>query len=236
MAHNISINSKVALNLKAFNFYNSPLELGELELDTPKERQYILRMIIKKYYSGWKIPKELQWCMPLIKKADSYQKVMGINHAFCYLTVRSGIVDSVTDDEWHTDGFSTKITHLPEQNYIWSDTNPTEYIMKPIQFPKDFDPLVHNVHKYIQNKILDEKPIDKVMSQVRTCKEKHVYCLDPYVIHRRSPETKGIQRTFVRVSFVPIEILDKNNTINPELPDTSDRDGVEIRNQLVEYK
>jgi hypothetical protein len=228
--HNIEANSRTAVNLAAFNQHNYPMVVDRLELTRPKERQYVLRMPIRRYYSGFWIPKELEWCWPLIQVGFEHQKLIKINHAFAYLTVRSGIVDSQTDDEWHTDGFSTRITHLPEQNYIWSDTYPTEYVVKPIQFPCDFNPLRHNVHKYVQSMLVIGAT--KCWSVWSNC----VYCLDPYVIHRRPKEAKGKQRTFVRLSFTPIEILDKNNTPNPLLPvPSTDRDGVEIRNELEEY-
>lgn len=226
---NIRHNAKQAISLEQFIWLNEPDNVGHIDLRIPADRQYVLRMPISRYYSGWKVPKELQWCMPIIEMADNHQKnSVGVNHAFSYLTVRSGIVESETDDVWHVDGFSMKITHLPEQNYIWSNCDSTEYVTEPIEFPTDFDPLIHNVHLYIQKKVAN--------SLIKKCLPKHVYGLDPYVIHRRPPMTKGTQRTFVRVSFTPIEILDKNNAFNPELPTVSDRDGVEIRNQLREYQ
>jgi len=54
------------------------------------------------------------------------------------------------------------------------------------------------------------------------------YCLrcEPYVIHRRPPNTQGIHRTFVRISFTPIEIMDINNTENPAIQTNYTRDGI----------
>ena len=59
--------------------------------------------------------------------------------------------------------------------------------------------------------------------------------MDPYVPHRRPASTQGEMRCFVRVSFTPIEINDVNNAQNPLIPRNYTRDGVEIRNQLVDY-
>jgi len=78
---------------------------------------------------------------------------MGIEHSFCYLTVRSGKVTSRTDDVWHVDGYSEKITHLPEQNYIWCDKFPTEYVEKAFKIPDDFNPKIHNIHLFLQEEI-----------------------------------------------------------------------------------
>lgn len=59
---------------------------------------------------------------------------------------------------------------------------------------------------------------------------------DPYIIHKRPTVPEGKVRTFVRVSHVPIEIPDVNNTQNPLMPKNYDRDGVkEFRDSLVDY-
>jgi len=141
--------------------------------------------------------------------------------------VRHGEVRSVTDDEWHVDGFSTFITHIPESNYVAVNHTPTEYLVQPIEFPDDFDPLVHNVQWYIQN---------RASLDVRRLKPHTLYCFDPYFIHRRPSIEPGTHRTFVRVSFTPIEIADDANTPNPLLPmRVYERDGVTIRNALSDY-
>jgi len=225
--HNIERNSKSAISLEPFKELNYPLSLGEVELDVPDDRIYILRMPIRSYHSGFQIPEELKWCRPLIAVAEVNQKKMKVNHPFCYITIRSGLVTSTTDDEWHVDGFSTKITHLPEQNYIWVDRVPTEWTVQGINFPEDFDPLVHNVHRFIQRSLRG--------NVIQTCEPKRVYCMDPYVIHRRPHMYEDVYRTFIRVSFTPIEIQDRNNTFNDLLPMVSNRDGVMIRDQLKDY-
>jgi hypothetical protein len=218
-----------AINLQDFNSENIPEIAGYAKLKTPKERQYILRCLLKKPFGAYYLPIELEWLQPILLQAIHYQEnVLGIRHGFCYVTVRSGEVDSTDDDVWHVDGFSTSITHLPEQNYIWTDVEPTEYYEQAIDFPKDFDPLIHNVHSYINDYT---KPL-----KIKTLIEETLYCMDPYVIHRRPPLTKGIQRTFVRISFTPIEIDDVNNTQNPLLKREYTRDGVkDVRNKLKNY-
>lgn len=218
-----------ALNLRQFNKINKPLLIGSLELNTPEHRQYILRCLIKRPFEELALPNELEWVKPVVELALNNQKKMGIFQPFCYLTIRNGIVDTVTDDEWHVDGFSTAITHLPEQNYLWTSHTPTEYVIKKVDFPEDFDPMVHNVHNYIQDTMT-------VNDKVRQLKPKSVYCFDPYFIHRRPTLTQGLFRTFIRVSFTPIEINDVNNTYNPMLPTNYRRDAVrEFRNKLERY-
>ncbi len=142
-----------ALNLKQYSETNKAENVGYVDLNTPENRQYVLRILIKKMFGEYQIPEELEWCRPFIEKCDAKQKEIGITQPFVYLTVRNGIVDSQTDDSWHVDGFSQTITHLPEQNYIWTDVSPTEYVECPFYFPDDFNGLKHNIHNFFQNRI-----------------------------------------------------------------------------------
>jgi hypothetical protein len=186
-------------------------------------------MIIKIPHHEFQIPEELKWLKNIIETCIKQQELIGIRQPYCYVTVRHGLVQSQQDDEWHTDGFSTAISHLPEQNYIISDSYPTEYVEKKIKFPNDFNPDKHNIHLYFNDIIND--------SDIKIAKPNTLYLLDPYIIHRRSKNIpQNVVRTFVRISFTPIEIMDDNNTINPILPMRKyNRDGVIIRNKLTKY-
>ena len=217
-----------ALNLNQYSQKNTIDYCGPLDLNTPIERQYILRMLVRRMFGEYKVPQELEWVRPLIEVADKNQKLIGIRQPFVYLTVRNGIVNTQSDDEWHVDGFSQMFTHLPEQNYVWSSAHPTEYVEKPFNFPADFSGIKHNVHKFFQNRINEEDVLKMVA--------RRVYGLDPYIVHRRPARTNGISRCFVRLSYTPIEIEDINNTINPLLPTDYKRDGIkELRNKLLDY-
>lgn len=219
-----------ALNLKYFNALNRPVVLDYMDIDVPKESCYILRMLIKRPDSRLSLPKELAWVYPLINAALKNQALFKIRQPFIYLTIRSGYIQAENNDVWHTDGFSMRISHIPEQNYGWCSTFPTEYTALPIKFPKDFNPLVHNIHSFIQNEV------EKNNSQVKSVPDKTLFLFDPYVIHRRPVINDLFRRTFVRISFCPIEIEDKNNTINPLLMTNYLRDGVkEFRDKLKDY-
>lgn len=193
-------------------------------------RCYIKRMLIRFHNDEYKLPFSLLPLKDFIHAATCWQEnVIGIKHPFVYLTVRHGEVTSETDDEWHVDGFSTRITHLPEQNYIWSNHSPTEFVNKKFKIPKDFDPLKHNIQTFFQNRIKEK---DKL-----TMLSKRVYCIDPYVIHRRPFIEPNIHRTFVRLTFSPILIADDTNTQNYLLPVPKfSVDGVkDFRNKLKDY-
>lgn len=227
----IAERARVAVNLEQYSQINLPEFVSKVNVSPPKEKKYILRMLIKEPFENFHVPRDLQWVKVLILTAYYHQVTrLKIKQPFCYLTIRHGFVESETDDDWHVDGFSMSITHLPEQNYIWSTPYPTEYISKKIVFPKGFDPLKHNLQSYIQ------KEID--MRRGNALKEKCLYALDPYVIHRRPLGTAGIWRTFVRISFTPIEIRDNNNTPNPLIwTPKYKRDGVkDFRNQLKNFE
>ncbi len=218
-----------ALNLKDYNSENIPEYIGQLKLTPPSERQYVLRILIKRPFEDLQVPKDLKWCQPMIDMALKAQELYGLRQPFLYLTVRHGKVTSTTDDVWHVDGFSQTITHLPEQNYIWCSHTPTEVALKPINFPLDFDSNRHNIHDFFDKVINDQTKIITVDSET-------VYAMDPYVIHRRPKIESGTVRTFVRLSFTPIEINDLNNTFNPQMPTNYKRDGrVDFRNKLISY-
>ena len=219
-----------ALNLNQYNKINKPDNLGKVNIKCPKKRQYILRMLIKLPFGDFKIPSEINWTRPLINRAIKHQEKIGVKQAFCYITIRHGKVISETDDEWHVDGFSTNITHIPEQNYIWVDKEPTEYIKKRFKFPRDFSPFIHNIHYFFHDSISKKDKIKKI-------KIKNLYCFDPYVVHKRPKIENKESRAFVRISFCPVEINDKNNTQNKILPRVYTRDGIkEFRNNLKRVK
>lgn len=212
------------VNLRDYQTAGSPCSLGHLDLTPPEEDQYILRMTIK---SGdeYLIPDELLWVKPMFLLALDHQHTLGTDHPFCYITIRHGIVKSKRDDEWHVDGFSTKVPHVPEQNYIWANMDATEYADLSVTFPDDFDPRQHNINHYLEQHVTEARKAD----------DQTVYCMDPYILHRRPTSTTGTHRTFIRISFVPIEINDILNTQNPLLVRTYSNDGLTFRSQLKTY-
>lgn len=214
------------LNLDQFSDFNLANCLGELDLHPPQHRQYVLRMLVWTPYDGLKLPDELSWTLPLIEASMRHQHdYIGVIHPFCYLTVRHGLVTSTTDDDWHVDGFSMKVTHLPEQNYLWADSHATEVLHAATPLPESFDPLRHNIHSTFGRFVTS--------TNVVQCHPRNVFVIDPYVVHRRPAVPAGTHRTFLRVSHVPIEINDTNNTQNPLLPRHCSRDGVkEFREHL----
>jgi hypothetical protein len=171
-----------------------------------------------------RLPTELEWMRELIDHCRGIQEENGIYHPYIYVTVRHGEVTSVTDDKWHVDGFSMLAAHHPEQDYIVTSSPGMEVLINGIDIPNDFDPLKHNLHQYIQEHcdglFYNKLPPNKI------------FVIDPYIIHRR-PKCSG-KRSFVRVSFVPIEIRDDTCCQNPLLP-SGPYNREDIRKTLVRY-
>lgn len=205
-----------------------PEVFGEIKPPDEVNEQYILRMMVKRPDTDWKIPTELSWLSNTIEQCIKLQEMSKIPVNFVYVTVRHGIVKSVTDDMWHVDGFSMRTPHAPEQNYIWANNHPTEILNQEVRLPPDFDPMKHNIHEFFQD-VADLKNIRKLTAGV-------VAGIDPYVIHRRPQIPDGTHRTFFRISFVPIEIEDDTCTINPLIPREKPYGREDIRKRLVRYE
>lgn len=220
--------AKRNLNLEDYNHAGYPVNIAKREFDLPKDRQYILRMMVRTPDSnGFHIPKQLDWLKDTILELDGIQKENGLLNQFVYVTVRHGLVNSETDDIWHVDGFTMRTQHLPEQNYIWTDTETTEYAEQAFAFPDTFDPLKHHIHWYFDDRVKEEN--------AKRCEEKMICLIDPYFVHRRPKVSTGKMRTFWRVSFIQIEIEDGQCEQNPLLPVKIYRGG-DIRNVLTRFK
>jgi len=199
------------------------------EIQDIPEDQYILRMMLRSPETDGQlvIPSCLDWLRDTILAVNSIQNGVFRKHPYAYVTVRCGKIRSITDDEWHVDGFSMRIPHVPEQNYIWSNCYPTEILNQQFVIPEDFDPMKHNIHHFFQDRA---NP-----ANIATLKEKHIAFIDPYVVHRRPGNIPlDVHRCFFRISFVPIEIRDDSCTPNPLLPNrhygTQD-----LRKTLIRY-
>ena len=192
---------RAMLSLEGYRYKSHPIDLGFLNIKSPQNTLKILRMMI---FDGerWRIPRVLHWIWPAIEFGITKEE-----YDFCYVTVRHGVVDYITDDKWHVDGFSMRTSHIPETNYIWTDHSSTEWLDQKFEFPYSFDPLKHNIHWYIQDHADDHA--------IKQMKPRHIYRITPYTPHRRPPNTSRTWRTFIRVSFTPIEIKDDTCTRNP---------------------
>lgn len=197
----------------------------------PEDEQMVLRMMVRSPQTfGFKIPNELAWLNGYIRFCNKiHGQMAGKFSPFVYVTVRHGRMQSnrYRDDVWHVDGFSMRMPHVPEHNFIWASEEGTETLEQEVKLPANFDPMRHNIHQYFQD-VADEK-------NMRVLQEKTIYAIDPYVIHRRPTVTTGIQRTFIRVSFLPVEIEDNTCMVNPLIGRIFPYNRTDIREELLRY-
>lgn len=191
----------------------------------------VLRMLVRPKYGSWVVPPELGWLTGALDELATFDRLFtGIKDSWCYITVRSGIPSTVTDDEWHFDGSSFRVELIPERNYVWCDHTPLQYKVGNLEIPKNFDPNRYNLFKFAAKELF--------YHGIRTVDAKKWYLLNPFVLHRRDPATPTTkQRTFVRVCFTDVEGRDVNNTSNPLLPTPAfGRDPVKsFRDKLGDY-
>lgn len=191
---------------------------------------YILRMLVRPKYGDFRIPESLGFLSDTIRLLSQYDRERtGIYDSWCYVTIRHGEVSSKTDDDFHFDGASFRTDIIPERNYVWVNHTGTEYKTGELKFPSDFNPLLHNIFTFVENRLKD-KPIERMDA-------KQWYMLSPFCLHRRPKITNGVKRTFYRICFSDIEGRDINNTNNPLIPTPFyGRNPVDsFRNKLLDY-
>jgi hypothetical protein len=177
---------------------------------------------------NFQLPDYLLWLEKFVIECLNHESKINSCRKLGYLTIRSGPVITKTDDQWHTDGFSTKICCKPQLSYFWSDRYPTQYVEFPFELPKDFNPLKHNLFSYLNNVL----PINQEVKQVGI---QSINLFDPYVIHRRQPGISNKIRTFIRYTASEIYIPDINLTQNHLLSNPQTTNGVAFRNTLLDY-
>lgn len=190
--------------------------------------QQVLRMLVKtKYDNAFRIPGQLQWLTREIRQALTLDRAAtGIENSWCYVTVRDG-VPTDDADAWHLDGASLRTELIPERNYVWTSDG-FQYKTGEVAFPEDFDPVRHDLFEYAEFSLEDEP--------LREAPGHEWYVLSPFCFHRRRPGTVDT-RTFIRISFLDIEIRDECCTPNPLLPTQAyGRNPVKsFRDQLTTY-
>jgi hypothetical protein len=212
-----------------YKFPAPPVFLGTFDVQPPEGNIYALRLLLKQPGSGYVLPRRLSFLKEYIRYCATYQASYfpAYDERFVYLTLRSGEVLSNRDDEFHADGFQgiSVPRHIPEQNYLWTDSYPTLFSMQPY-FVEDLDPALHNFHSYFDNHTYRRNLYSGV--------ERGLYIVDPFHIHARQKVLQTTRRTLIRLTFSPVEIRDDTNTVNPWLP-RGPYNREDIRNILSAY-
>lgn len=132
------------------------------------------------------IPEHLRAYEPLVEMALRHEGKAS-DGRFIYLTVKRlfvqpGCVGSRLG--WHTDGFGTS-----DVNYIWADTDPTEFCIQPFDLCDDHE---------ISMRQMEEQASPENIVTYEAC---DVLRIDARHVHRCPMNPREGYRTFARVSF-----------------------------------
>lgn len=157
----------------------APKVLGEFNLEA-SEMCYVQYLPIALPRSKVAIPENLRWVQPLLDAIE----FSVIDHV--YLTVKHIYVsgsDCGNRPGWHSDGFGTD-----DINYIWCDSNPTEFAIQHFDLSNDCDKSMKEME---QQFIVGSEIVYPVKTLLR---------LDQSVIHRTPTKCVPGYRTFVKIS------------------------------------
>ncbi len=125
--------ARECFNQEEYMYPAPPLYLGGKDIQTTEHESYLLRLLIKQPGSDFVLPQKIGYLKDFIQDCSAYQRTHfpEFENRFVYITVRSGPLKSTKEDEFHTDGFQgiSVPRHIPEQNYVWVDNNPTLFSM-----------------------------------------------------------------------------------------------------------
>src|SRR5574343_233999 len=139
-----------------FKYPYLPLYLGKYDIDVSKVNVNVLRMLIRMNNRrlNFGIPKELEALSEFVETQANYHRQYYPSNADCYIyiTVRRterGDCYYANSQSWHVDGFQgARVNrHLPEQDIVWSNVNPTEFLLQPF-YLDGLDASKHDVNHY----------------------------------------------------------------------------------------
>lgn len=171
---------------------SAPEVLGTFELKCP-EFMYVQYLPILMPESeqpilGLAIPKNLEWCLPLIsaviKDFGPFEIFWG--SYYIYLTVKHMHVEAGTYSNrpgWHIDGFGTD-----DVNYIWYDSNPTEFCISEMHLSEDHEQSIREMEANAALGSRTSYPVDTLLK------------LDNRCVHRCDVAQVSGVRTFVKIS------------------------------------
>lgn len=231
-AHPSYADANEVFDQERFKYPYLPLYLGQRHIDVSDINVNVLRLIISDGSYNLHLPEQLAPLKDFISEQCNYhrQYYPVNNNPYIYITVRTTDGDCYyqTAQDWHVDGFqgSSTVRHIPEQDIVWSNCNPTEFSIKPM-FCEGLNPSKHSIVNFFNTNINND--------DVYTGVPNGVYLLTPYNIHRVSVEPFLQKRVFVRLTFSPVPIVDSTNTPNPCIK-VEERYRRDVRDFLWDYK
>lgn len=161
----------------------APKIIGEFDLEAT-EMCYVQYLPIALPRGQFAIPDNLKWVQPLLDAIHQDYSVRYNDHV--YLTVKHIYVsgsDCGNRPGWHSDGFGTD-----DINYIWCDSNPTEFAIQHFDLSSDCDKSMKEME---QQFIVGSEIVYPIKTLLR---------LDQSVIHRTPSRCEPGYRTFVKIS------------------------------------
>lgn len=160
------------------------------EFFTPEcELTYVLYMPVMLADGQGAIPKHLMEYAPLVHHCLGFEEFHhgSVKGKYAYLTVKRLWVEPGClggRPGWHTDGFGTD-----DVNYIWSDTDPTDFCIQPFNLSDD--------HAISMRQMDDQARHENI----RTYGALNILRLDARHVHRCPVDVTPGYRTFARVSI-----------------------------------
>lgn len=219
---------------EGYKYPYMPLYLGQYNMDVTKVNVNVLRLLIKWGTGKLALPNELLFAKDFILEQINYHSQFYFkgDSKFVYITIRTTEKDCYYSNSqtWHVDGFQgSRIgRHKCEQDIMWSNVNPTEFLLQPF-YLDGLNPSKHDINQYFEDHAHEGCAYQGV--------ENGVYLTTPYNIHRVTNALFDKKRVFIRLTFSPVEIEDPTNTPNPMfngVDKAKDRD--DVRNNLWKYE
>ena len=190
-----------------------PHQVSERAIVWPWGDINLLRLCIQAPYGAILLPSKLAFLKPALWDCIHFATAadVAVHRSYMYLTIRHGQIRSTTDDEWHVDGYSRRVEHNPELNFVWANSYPMEWQDRPFSL-RGFDHTRDNIHRMLQEEVA------AFSRSIRTspCT---IYAFTPYLVHRRPPESsQDGPRSMFRLTICPVEIEDDTCSPNPLLP------------------
>lgn len=228
--------SEIVFDQEKFKYPYLPLYLGDYEIkDVESIDMNVLRLMIRANdeNADIKLPSQLIVLKDFVLDQVNYhrQHYPANKNCFIYITVRSCSYDDLyygNSKTWHIDGFQgARIDrHLIEQNAFWCNKCPTDFLLQPM-YCEGLNASKHDINDFFDRTA-------KAAFVIKS-KEKSVYFVNPYGIHRVSSERFEGKRIFVRLNFSPVFIEDSTNTFNPAFADVVFPKRRDVRDFLRSY-
>lgn len=223
-------------NLSNFIYCRPPIDMGLFDVEPLLKTKSVnvLRMPLKFPKTSYRVPQELLYIMPLIKKVAEYESFINKEHdeCFCHITwdySKVGAGEHHRFPGFHGDGIQgTKLTPKVnvEHSYILATAPPTEYCLQPF-FLKHLDEAKHNYFLEFDKQSKKENILGSLPN--------HLYLIDPYMVHRTPKIDKVVERLFCRITYTFTELQHPKNTVNPAFSGQQYEKRIDIREHLCPF-